>query len=163
MRLMATSKKVKQRRKRTRELNVVLSFPQGILLIVSFLFMGITWTVGGQSGYSSGLGTVIPWVIGSLAVVSGVFVAYVKGNQRKFDVLIALVIFSVIDYGVMPISSWAFGSVSVSGFIIVLSLGAYLTYTIKISEIRIVTRTRRMLSLIETEVLPFHPLRVGLT
>jgi hypothetical protein len=134
--------------KKQEEIPIKLTIVQLAFLLGAIGFMILTWTLGGDSGYTSGVGTAIPWVIGSLALVSSVFIVFAKGNQLKFDLSIACLVFSIFDYGMMPVSSMSIDNMSISGFVVAVSLGSYIVYLIHVIHVPVVTSVRRLMSII---------------
>jgi len=107
-----------------------LSKPQKALLAFSGSFFVCTWTFGGQSGYTTGLGYALPWVIATLAAISAAFFGLVRKPQKRFDLVIALAVLSMIDFGIMPLSELSVNGISVSGSAVAISLVSYVWYVV---------------------------------
>jgi hypothetical membrane protein len=101
-----------------------------MLLVVSGGFCIGTWAVGGQSGYTTGVGLAVPWIVTVMVAFLAIVGILTKDVELIFDLLLTLFILSFIDFGIMPISALSLGSITVSALVVATSLVAYIGYII---------------------------------
>ncbi len=89
------------------------------------------------------MGTALPWVIVSLGGLAAAFLMFTEDWQRKFDLAIAWTVLTLIDFGVMPMSSASVGIFSISGLVVAASIATYIFYIIRVLKIQIGSKKER--------------------
>lgn len=105
-----------------------LPVKRAIFLACATVFLVLTWTFGGQSGYSSGIGNTLLWFTAIFVSIYEGFERFLIDESQRSDMKFAAAISLIFVFALIPISWYSIGDLAPSAILGPASVLAYVVY-----------------------------------